>query len=227
MDAGPAAFAELPLLVWLSPAFPVGGFAYSHGLEAVVEAGLVTDVGSLCGWISDLLAHGSIRQDAILLAAAWRAAGSGDRMALAEVNDLALALCPARERRLETSAMGNAFATTLRATWPGTNFATLDGPDLAYPVAVGMASAGQGLRLEATLAAFGLAFVANLVSAAVRLGPIGQTHGQRVTAGLIMPVCSMAAAAAATTLDDLGTCAFRSDLAALHHETQYSRLFRS
>ena len=227
MDADPAAFAELPLLVWLSPAFPVGGFAYSHGLEAVVEAGLVTDAESLCGWISDLLAHGSIRQDAILLAAAWRAAGSGDRAALAEVNDLALALCPARERRLETSAMGNAFATTLRATWPATAFAAPDGADLAYPVAVGMASAGQGLGLAATLAAFGLAFVANLVSAAVRLGPIGQTDGQRVTAGLMMPVRAMAAAAAETTLDDLGTCAFRSDLAAMHHETQYSRLFRS
>jgi urease accessory protein len=123
--------------------------------------------------------------------------------------------------------MGNAFATTLRATWPGTAFTPPDGPDLAYPVAVGMASAGQGLRLESTLAAFGLAFVANLVSAAVRLGPIGQTDGQRITAGLMMQVRAMAEAAAETTLDDLGGCAFRSDLAAMHHETQYSRLFRS
>lgn len=224
--ADPNAFAELPLFVWLSPAFPVGGFAYSHGLEAAVEAGIVADAASLAGWVDDLLHDGSIGQDAVLLAAAWTAVRGGDVAGLAEVNALAFALCAGRERHLETTAMGNAFLQTVRATWPASVPAGPVG-DIAYPVAVGLASAGEQLDVRRTLDAFALAFVANLVSAAVRLGVIGQTEGQRVTAGSIAAVRALAARAAGATLDDLGACAFRSDLATLTHETQYSRLFRS
>lgn len=224
--AAPNALIELPLFVWLSPAFPVGGFAYSHGLEAAVEAGIVADAASLAGWIEDLLHDGSIGQDAILLASAWAAARDGDDAGLAEVNALALALCAGRERHLETTAMGNAFLQTLRATWPGSVPAGPVG-DVAYPVAVGLASAGERLDLRRTLEPFALAFVANLVSAAVRLGVIGQTEGQRRTAASIPAVRALADRAAGATLDDLGACAFRSDLATLTHETQYSRLFRS
>ncbi len=224
MSSESQVFAELPLLVWLSPAFPVGAFAYSHGLEYAVEAGLVADAASLTSWIGDLLAHGSIRQDAILLVAAW--AGAADSAVLDEANELALALCAGRERRLETEAMGTAFVGTLRATWPGSVPEALVGA-VAYPVAVGAASGTAKLGLAATLEAFAMAFVASLVSAAVRLGSIGQTDGQRVTAGLIPAVRDLARLAAGASLDDLGGCAFRSDLASLQHETQYSRLFRS
>lgn len=224
--AGPDSLAELPLFIWLSPAFPVGGFAYSHGLEAAVEAGIVGDASSLGGWIEDLVAHGSIGQDAVLLAAAWTAVRDGEAAGLAAVNALALALCAGRERHLETTAMGNAFLQTLRATWPGAGAVAPVG-DVAYPVAVGLASAGERLDRQRTLEAFALAFVASLVSAAVRLGVIGQTEGQRLTAASIPAVRALADRAAGATLDDLGACAFRSDLATLTHETQYSRLFRS
>jgi urease accessory protein len=224
MEAG---FADLPLFIWLSPAFPVGGFAYSHGLEAAVEAGDVPDRAALGRWIDDLLALGSIRQDTILLAEAMRAARAGDVAALDGVNDLALALCAGRERHLETAAMGNAFLQTVRATWPGTAPHPWHPREVAYPVALGLAAAAERLDAGRAIAAFALAFVANLVSAAVRLGVVGQSDGQRVTAGVLPAVASLARFAAVSSLDDLGGCALRSDLAALSHETLYSRLFRS
>lgn len=223
---GDGAFAELPLLVWLSPAFPVGGFAYSHGLEAAVDDGVVRDGDTLAAWVADLLAAGSGRQDAILLAAGWRAGQAGDAAALRDVNALALALCPGRERLLETSTMGASFAAALAAAWPGLLFPA-DEEGVAYAVAVGAAAGSAALSLRATLEAFALAFVANLVSSALRLGIIGQTDGQRVTAGALPAIRRLAGMAAVADLDAVGACAFRSDIGSLRHETQYSRLFRS
>ncbi len=221
---------HLPLMVWLSPAFPVGAFAYSHGMEWAHEAGDVTDAPSLEAWLADLLRHGAARNDSILLAAAYRAARSGDADTLREASELALALATGRERHLETTTQGNAFVIAARKAWPCPALdlmTTAWSGDVAYPVAVGVVAAGHEVPLEATLDAFVLAFAANLVSAAVRLGVVGQSDGQRITAALLPAVRETAAFAAMSTLDDLGGCAFRSDLAALRHETQYSRLFRS
>lgn len=218
----------LPLLAWLSPAFPVGAFAYSHGLESAVDAGMVHDATSLRAWIVDLMEHGSGRQDAVLAAAAWRAATAEDAVALGDLNDLALALAPSRERRLETAGMGTAFAEIIRAAWPEASWPALSAPrDIAYPVAFGTAAATARLPLGPSLEAFGLAFAQNLVSAAVRLGCIGQTDGQRVTAALLASARALARWSETASMDDLGTCAFRSDVASLQHETLYSRLFRS
>jgi urease accessory protein len=222
--------AHLPLMVWLSPSFPVGAFAYSHGLEWAHEAGDVTDAASLEAWLSDLLGHGAARNDAILFASAYRAAGAGDGATLAEIAELALALAGSEERRLETTTQGDAFAAAVARSWPCGAVDLLaeswSGP-VAYPVAVAAAAAGHGIPLSEALEAFVLGFVANLVSAAVRLGAIGQTDGQRVIAALVPQVRELAGLARDLSLDDLGSCAFRSDLAALAHETQYTRLFRS
>jgi urease accessory protein len=223
----PRDFATLHLLAWLSPAFPVGAFAYSHGLEAAVEGDEITDAVTLRAWLADLIEHGSLRNDAILASEAYSAAEGGALGRLREVNELALAMSPARERRLETQAMGTAFCSAIRAAWADAAASFLPERDVAYPVAFGAACAAQGLSRLPCLEGFGLAFVQNLVSAAVRLGPIGQTEGQRVTAALLPAVRDLAALAADSTLDDLGGCAFRSDLAAMRHETLYSRLFRS
>ncbi len=216
--------AHLPLAIWLSPAFPVGAFAYSHALEWAVESGAVRDAATLGTWIEDLLRCGSGRNDAILLAASHRAAN--DAAALMEINELALALAPSRERHLETSAQGAAFVIAMRAAWPCAALDALDG-ETAYPVALGAAAAGHHVPLAATLEHFLLAFTANLVSAAVRLGPIGQTDGQRVTAGALPAIHATACFALTSTLDDLGSATLASDLASMQHETQYSRLFRS
>jgi urease accessory protein len=222
--------AHLPLMVWLSPSFPVGAFAYSHGLEWAFECGDLHDAETLRDWLEALVSHGSLRNDLILFACAARAIEAGDETALAEIAELALALANSAERRLETVTQGNAFVAALRAAWPCDAIERLKRVwpgDVAYPVAVAAASAGHALPLAASLEAYGLAFVANLVSASVRLGIVGQTDGQRLTAGLVPAVQAAAAAAEPATLDDLGGCAYRSDLASLRHETQYSRLFRS
>lgn len=220
----------LPLMVWLSPSFPVGAFAYSHGLEWAFDCGDVTDAAGLHDWLLALVEQGSLRNDLILLVSAYRAAAAGDLAALGEVAELAVAMANSAERRLETVTQGNAFVIAAIASWPCAGFEALAAAwagDVAYPVAVAVAAAGHDLPLPASLDAYGLAFVANLVSASVRLGIVGQTDGQRVIAQLVPALHRAAAGAAGLTLDDLGGCAFRSDLAALRHETQYSRLFRS
>jgi urease accessory protein len=222
--------ALLPLMVWLSPAFPVGGFAYSHGLEWAFETGDLTDAEGFADWLDALVEHGALRNDLILFAASWRASGEEDGKALREVAELALALANSAERRLETVTQGNAFVAAIAASWPCASIDRLRPAwpgDVSYPVAVGAAASGHGLPLGPSLAAFALAFVGNLVSAAVRLGIVGQTDGQKVIARLAPALREAAARAEAMALDDLGGCVFRSDLASLRHETQYSRLFRS
>jgi urease accessory protein len=220
----------LTLMTWFSPAFPVGAFAYSHGLEWAQETGDITDAASLRGWLEDLIDHGAARNDVILLGESWRAANGNDWRAVADAAELGLALSASSERRLETATQGNAFLMAAGAAWPClalTAFRQVWPGDTPYPVAIGVAAAGQGVPLAEAAPAYLLAFVANLTSAAVRLGVVGQTDGQRVLAALAPAVARQAEACIALTLDDLGSCAFRSDLAALRHETQYSRLFRS
>ena len=222
--------STLPLLVWLSPAFPVGSFAYSHGLEWAHEAGDVVDFETCRDWIGDLVLHGSGRNDAILLAAAWRAVGDDDWHALSSVVDLSLALQPSSERYLESTTQGKAFLATARAAWSIDRLekiVALHRGDLTYPVAVGIVSSSYSMPRSYVLEAFLAAFVSNLVSASVRLGAIGQTDGQRVIASLLPLVKETAERASRSSLDDLGASVFRSDLASLHHETQYTRLFRS
>jgi len=221
---------DILLTLWLSPAFPVGAFAYSHGLEWAAEAGDVRDEATLVAWLTDLVEHGSARTDAILLAEALRATSAREAARLQEVNDLALALAPSSERRLETAQQGRSFHAAIAAAWSNESVEWASetlADEIAYPVAVGMACAAHDIPPPRACEAFALGFVANLVSAAVRLSIIGQTQGQRVLAALAAPVAALGTRAAQAGLDDLGSSAFRSDIASMRHETQYSRLFRS
>jgi urease accessory protein len=216
------------LMTWLSPGYPVGAFSYSHGLEYAVEEGVVTDAASLQAWLADLLRHGSGRNDAILFCHAYEVAGSS--LALADVAALAAAFSASAERHLETTAQGRAFAEATRDAWPCAALDRLaeawDGP-LAYPVVVAVAAAGHGLALAPSLHAYLHAFAGNLVSAGVRLIPLGQRAGQQVVAALEPAVVDTAAAAFGESLENLGGAAMLADLAAMKHETQYTRLFRS
>lgn len=218
----------LPLFAWLSPAYPTGAYAYSHGLEHAVESGIVRDVEALAGWLAAVLRHGAGRNDAILFRAAHACAGDAD--ALAEIDALARALAPSRERHAETVLQGRAFLDAMRAAWPSGAIASvaaaLPGP-VAYPVAVGAAVAARGLPMRPAVDAMLLAFAANLCSAAVRLVPLGQTDGQRAVARLAPVAREVADATEGATTDDLGGCAFLADIAAMKHETQDGRLFRS
>ena len=220
----------LPLLAWLSPLFPVGAFAYSHGLEWAFEAGDICDAATLQAWVLDLAEHGSLRTDSVVLALVHTAVVALDRAALSSIAELAAVLAPSPERRLETIQQGSSFLRIARDAWscPALDLLReVHAGTVAYPVALGVAAAGHGIAKAELLPAFGLAFVSNLVSAAIRLGVIGQTDGQRVIAALLPAIALNAAFADTATLDDLGGCAFRSDLASLRHETQYTRIFRS
>lgn len=218
------------LMTWLSPAFPVGGFSYSSGIEWAVEAGDITDAATLVDWLGAMLGDGSGFCDATFLVQAFRAAEAGEAHALQEIAELAAAFVPSRERQLETTSQGRAFIDIARAAWDAEGLdamvAACAGP-IVYPVAVGVVAACHGVRLEPTLHAFLHALVSNWISAASRLVPLGQTDGQRALAALEDAVAATAARALHATPDDLGSATFRADLASLRHETQYTRLFRS
>jgi len=213
------------LLTWLSPAFPTGAYAYSHALEWAVEAGDVRNEGDLLAWLDDVLRHGSGRADAILLRHAHAAR---DLVALGLVAELAAAAQPGHERRAETLGQGDAFAIAAEV-WGAPLLTALraDGRPIAYPVAVGALAAAHGVAVDLATPAFLHGFAANLVSAAVRLVPLGQTAGLRVLSALDPAVLDVAEATRGATLDDLGGACFRSDIAAMRHETQYTRLFRT
>lgn len=227
----PAGDAFVKLMTWLSPAFPVGAFTYSHGLEWAIEDGTVTRADALAEWIGAILRHGAGRADGILLAHAHRAAAAGHAISVQNVAELAFALQPSKERRLEASAQGKAFGTAIEATWGAPTLARLikelAPTPITYAVAVGVAAADHGLPLPLALEAFLTAFAANLVSAAVRAVPLGQTDGQRVIRDLAPVVAAVAEEALAADLDDVGGAALRADIASMKHETQYTRLFRS
>jgi len=204
----------LRLLTWLSPAFPTGGFAYSSGLEFAVETGTVRDEPSLIAWVQDLLVHGALWSDIILL----RLAHQGE-----DVAALGMALCASAERRLETSAQGAAFVLAA-AAWPGVDWADDVTP---YPAAVGRLAAAHNIPEDDTALAFLHAATANLISAAIRLVPLGQAAGLRVQAALEPDILHTLHATQAAALDDLGGACWAADIATMNHETQYTRLFRT
>ena len=214
----PTDLAHLTLMQWLSPAYPVGAFAYSHGLERAVSAGDVTDVPSFEAWLTEVLTHGAGRSDAILLHAAYHATGTA---ALTRLDDLARALCPSSERRMETELQGAAFAVTTAEIQSTT------AAPATYPVAVGSAARRAGIDPVLTAASFLQAFAANLTSAAIRLIPLGQTDGQRVLARMASLCQSLAQETAHLDTEDIGTSCFAADIASMQHETEYTRLFRS
>jgi urease accessory protein len=198
--------ALIKLLTWFSPAFPTGGFAYSGGLEWVVEQGL-RDEENLVAWLEDSLSLGALWNDAVL----FRRAYAGE-----DVAELALALCPGAERRLETTAQGEAFAAAA-AAWGGTKPAP-------YPVAAGRLAAAHDIPTGDALLAFLHAAISNQISAAVRLIPLGQSAGLRVLKAL---ESAIRATVSASISLDIGTAAWAADIATMQHETQYTRLFRT
>lgn len=230
LDEAPPNRALYLLMAWLSPSYPVGAFSYSGGLEWAIEAGDIGRAEALESWLKVVIADGGGFCDAVLFAHAHRAVRLCDSQSLVSVCELAAALSPSRERHLETSAQGKAFLEVTRAAWPCEALDRLalvwPGP-YAYPVATAAAAAGHGIDVAAAVLAYLHAVAANLISAGVRLVPLGQTDGQRILALLEPIIISTVARALATPLSDIGGAAFRADLASLQHETQYTRLFRS
>lgn len=215
--------ATLRLMAWLSPAFPVGSFSYSHGLERAVHDGLVRDADELREWLAALIEYGSGWNDAVMFAEAMRRAEAGADVA--ELAELAEALAGSAERQMETTLQGSAFAQAAGA-WPNDALPRLP-ENTSYCVAVGALAGAAALPCEQALAAFLQAFCSNLVQAAIRLGVTGQTEGVKTLAALERLIVATADRASRSTLDDLGSATLLSEIAAMRHETQYSRLFRS
>ncbi len=212
--------ALLRLLVWLSPAFPTGGFAYSQGIEWAVESGDVRCGASLGAWLGDHFTYGGGLGEAMLLHAAHRA--GPDMARLTELAELALAAALPRERAEETLAQGAAFLRAARPWRP----AWLDG-ELAYPLAVGALAAAHAVGEAEAALAFVISQASALVSAAVRLVPLGQSAGVAALAALEPVLIETAARAGTIPLEDLGGCGFGAEIATMCHETQEARLFRS
>ena len=218
------------LMAWLSPAYPVGAFSYSSGIEWAVEAGDIKDAATLRQWLAGMIGAGGGFCDAVIFVHAHRAVAANDDAALRAAAELAAALVTSKERLLETTAQGRAFLEATRASWPCPALAQLDTVwrgAVALPVAVAVTCAGHDIAREPALHAFLHAVAANWISAGVRLVPLGQTDGQRVLAALEGDIGACALRALATPLDEIGSCAVRADIAGMRHETQYTRLFRS
>jgi urease accessory protein len=282
---------------WLSPAFPIGAYSYSHGLERAVEAGTVRDRATLVDWLDADLRHGSGRVDGIFFAETWRAArnslnrspdgarplprgergapGGGDVSSInkkdlalspcgrgrtpegrpgegallsaptADENDerkphpllaiaeLAAAMRASSELALESTQQGIAFLTAVRRAWPHPCLDSLTA-DLQHasipptlPIAAGMACAVHDIALDLALPLYLHAGAANLINAAVRLIPLGQTDGQMAMAELETAISETAQEALNAGLSEIGSAAFMIDIASMQHETQYTRLFRS
>lgn len=215
--------ALLRLMAWLSPAFPVGSFAYSAGLERAVADGIVADGDAVRDWIAASLEAGSARTDALLLSLAHRS--HEDAVALSGLAELAAALAGSRERHDETLGLGDAFLTAVKA-WPDPVLERL--PDkVAYPVAVGAVAGAHGVPVEWAILAFLQAYVAQGVSVAIRLGVIGQVRAVAIQAEMEERLRGLASKLQGASHDDLGSATVLADIASLRHETQAVRLFRS
>ncbi|MBV1688500.1 urease accessory protein UreF [Novosphingobium sp. G106] len=233
MGAPMAETALYDLMSWMSPAWPIGAFAHSGGLEWAVEHGHVTDRASCTDWIVLLIERGAIHNDMVLFVQAWRAAKAGDSVRLREVAEMAVATQTGFERRLEATAQGAAFRRIACASIEGFPdfLSDIDDEDLAYSVAAAALFAAQGIDLPQALTAWLHGAVSNLVSAAQRLVPLGQTDGQRVLRTMRESIFAAVTAALALPdgdpFDQLGGSTLLADLGCMAHETQYTRLFRT
>lgn len=223
MDGGLDTKALLRLMAWLSPAFPIGGFAWSGGLERAVADGLVANARDLEDWLATVLRRGALWNDAVLFSEAWRQAE--DTKALGEVAALGLALAGSSERFSETLSLGKAFVAAASA-WPHPVFERLPS-DVPFPVAVGAIAASHEVPHVPALAAFLHAAVSQAVSAGIRLSVAGQAEGVAIVAALEAVIDDLSQRAALTGLGDLGGATVQAEISSLRHETQHSRLFRS
>jgi urease accessory protein len=205
----------ITVMQWLSPAFPIGGFAYSHGLEWAINKGYVSNREELQNWISDLLEYGSLKNDAILIKLVLQ--GSDPK----EINELAMALCPASERLSETQLQGGAFCKIMREVW------SLEIDELTLPIALALAAKNESIDQNLVVPAYLHSFCSNLISVAMRLIPIGQTDGQKTLRELSPLISDSVRSVAKSDKDDLGSACFLSDVSAMQHEYLQPRVFKT
>ena len=217
-------------LIWLaSPALPVGGFSYSEGMEAAVEQGLVKDDAQAADWLTDQLHTSLARGELAVLAQAVSAWRCGDTARVTALNDWILHTRETSELQQQTTQMGRSLVEWLKTVRPALaqTAAALPGPSLTYPIAFALAASATPASARDILLAFAFGWAENMMQAALKSVPLGQSAGQRILVRLADEI--PAAVDHALQLDDAGRQAFSPMLAILsaRHETQYSRLFRS
>ena len=211
----------LRLMTLFSPVFPVGGFAYSHGLEQAVHENFIKNAEDLFNWLDDLLIHGSLHNDAILIAETWRYTNLDQNISL--LIEIANAIAASKERSMEIDLQGAAFCKAITEMGVSNKIYKT----LPYPIAVGVLGYRLEIKLPSLLTAYLHAFISNLVQAAIRLVPLGQSDGVKTMAKLEKTILAITGNSDKLTLDDLGSCCLLSDIMAMRHETLYSRIFRS
>ena len=201
------------LLSWFSPNFPIGSYNFSHGLEAAIEMNYIRDIVSLENWINYLINCGSAKTDSILLSNSYKGRN---------INELAFALCPSKERWIETKQLGNAFCKNINENW---SFNI--GNNLAYPVALGKAGAFFKIPLEQLLIIFMQSFASNLINVGIKHIPLGQSDGQKILVNQLPNIRKLALKYKKCEIDDIGTSAFISDLTSMYHETLNNRIYQT
>lgn len=214
----PLTLSYLTLTQWFSPSFPLGSFAYSHGLEVAISEGKVTCATTLESWLKMTLMRGAGRVDSAILSLVLSGENAED------MADFARAIAGTKERWEETFEQGRAFARTLN-TMQDTRFSSL--PNAALPVVVGLAARGLEMPKKTVISLYLSSFTSNLVSAAVRFVPLGQSEGQKTLAALHPVIETVANAALNATFEDLTTSSFAADLDAARHEDMEVRIFKS
>ena len=205
------------VMAWLSPSYPIGSFAYSHGLEFEIASGNITEKQEVKQWVEDLLKFGSGWNELVLFSLAYKS----DINSLEELSNFAKALAQSKERYEETLALGRAFAKVT------SKLVMLTGQDMPLPIVMGMCAKNEDISLEYILPLFAHNFAANLISVAVRLVPLGQTAGQQVLFELFPTIEEVANKALAASIADLGTSCILADIASMKHEILKTRIFRS
>jgi urease accessory protein len=215
--------AKLAALHLASPALPVGGFAYSQGLEMAIADCRINDETTARRWIEDLLLHVLARFEAPLWLRAFDAFRAGDEQRLRAINAELLAARETAELRAETQQMG---ASLVRLFEPF-GLVALDLSPIVYPVAFAAACCAFGVAREDGLAAYLWSWAEGQVLAAVKTVPLGQQAGQAMLVQLQSSIMRAVAIAAALRDEELGTAAVGFALTSARHETMYSRIFRS
>lgn len=214
---------NLRLLQLASPSLPVGAYSYSQGLEAAVEAGIVTDAASAEAWIGDVLGLSVATMEAPLLLRLIEAWAANDLAAVSRWNEEFVASRETAELRAETLQMGYSLGNLLKDL--GVGDATMD--ESAYPTVYAFAIAHWHIEPHEALSAYLFSWIENQMLAALKCVPLGQTDGQRILLALADRIPAAADVAAAMADADLCNFAPGLALASARHETQYSRIFRS
>ena len=222
------------LTAMFSPAFPIGSFTYSHGMEAAINTGDIHDFESSRDWIETCLVGGSGRNDSILMANSHKALPTDFKNVELEkvetntkvkkINELAFALSAGAERAQESRELGANFTRIIKEVYNVDMELFLP---VTYPVSLGIATQRLGCELSLSLTFFLQSFVTNLISVAVRTVPLGQSDGQIMLAQLMPAITAVAQDATTAPLDEIGGYALLADHAAILHETLEPRIYRT